>query len=209
MRLGLLADIHEATDALRAALALFHRHGVDKVVHLGDICRMHRQLDETCRILEDAGVEGVWGNHDLGLCRDVDDNLRKRFPADVLRYMGTLRPSLAVGDCYLSHVEPWLDANDILQLWYFGGLPDTAEKLAKCFAAAPQRVLFAGHVHRWFLGTPEGPCEWAGEGKIRLAPPRRYLMILHALVEGHCAVFDTDTAEFTPLRLAITPSSYP
>jgi hypothetical protein len=209
MRLGLLADIHEDVPALRAALGLFARRGVEKVLHLGDVCRMHHHLDETCRVLEDAGVEGVWGNHDLGLCRGVDDQVRGHFSPGVLRYMGTLGPALACGDCLCTHVEPWLDPHDIFQLWYFGGLPDTPEKLAKSFDAVPQRLLFCGHVHRWFLGTPEGPCEWAGEGPLRLAPPRRYLLILHALVEGHCATYDTDTFEFTPLRLAITPSSYP
>jgi hypothetical protein len=209
MRLGLLADIHEAVAPLRAALALFRRHGVEKVVHLGDVCRMHHHLDETCRVLEDAGVEGVWGNHDLGLCGSVEDGLRHRFSADVLRYMGTLRPALTYDDCHLTHVEPWLDAHDVFQLWYFGGLPDTPEKLAKSFAAVPQRLLFSGHVHRWFLGTPDGPCEWAGDGEIRLVPPRRYLLIVNALVEGHCAVYDTETFAFRPLRLAITPSSYP
>src|SRR5262245_44151516 len=146
MRLGLLADIHEAIAPLRAALALFHRHGVEKVLHLGDVCRMHHHLDETCRILEEAGVEVVWGNHDLGLCGNVEDGLRDRFAPVVLRYMGTLRPALTCAECHLTHVEPWLDANDIYQLWYFGGLPDTPEKLAKSFAAVPQRLLFSGHV---------------------------------------------------------------
>ena len=104
-----------------------------------------------------------------------------------------------------THVEPWLDANDILQLWYFEGLPDTPEKLAKSFAAVPQRVLFSGHAHRWFLATPEGPCEWAG-GPARLAPPGRYLVILHPVALGHCAVYDTATAELTPPRL---PTGHP
>ena len=56
MRLGLLADIHEAVAALRAALQLFRRNGVDKILHLGDVCRMHHYLPETCRILEEAGL---------------------------------------------------------------------------------------------------------------------------------------------------------
>src|SRR5262245_2337910 len=206
MRLGLLADIHEAVAALRAALQLFRRNGVDKILHLGDICRMHHDLPETCRILEEAGVEGVWGNHDLGLCREVDDRLRHRFEPGVLRYMSTLQPSLVHGDCLYTHVEPWLDPHDVFQLWYFGGLPDSPGKLAKCFDAVPQRVLFSGHVHRWFLGTDDGPCEWVGGQPIRLAPPKRYMLILHALVEGHCAIYDTETFEFTPLRVSLMSS---
>jgi tetratricopeptide (TPR) repeat protein len=44
--MGLLADIHEAVEPLREALALFRRRGVERVVHLGDICARHRRLDE-------------------------------------------------------------------------------------------------------------------------------------------------------------------
>lgn len=209
MLLGLLADIHEAIDPLREALDSFGKLGVEEVVHLGDVCRMHHRLDETCRILSDAGVEGVWGNHDLGLCRPIDEEVQARFAPGVLAYMGRLQPHLTREDCLFSHVEPWLDPNDIFQLWYFDGLPDTAEKLARCFAAVPQRVLFSGHNHRWFLGTEDGPCEWRGECPIRLAPPRRYLLILHAVVLGHCATYDTTTHLFTPIRLTSAEKTDP
>jgi predicted phosphodiesterase len=209
MLLGLLADIHEAVEPLREALARFRELGVEEVIHLGDVCRMHRRLDETCRVLAEAGVEGVWGNHDLGLCRAADEEVRRKFTPGVLDCMGRLQPHLVREDCLLSHVEPWLDANDIFQLWYFDGLPDTPQKLARCFDAVPQRVLFSGHNHRWFLATPEGPCEWQGECAIRLAPPVRYLLILHAVVLGHCATYDTATHLFTPIRLASAGTSGP
>ena len=76
--------------------------------------------------------------------------------------MATLQPTLVRDDCLFTHVEPWLDANDILQLWYFDGPPDTPDKLARCFAAVPQRVMFSGHVHAWFIGTPDGQVPWTG-----------------------------------------------
>ena len=37
MRIGLLADIHGSVEYLRAALALFRRERVDRVVVLGDL----------------------------------------------------------------------------------------------------------------------------------------------------------------------------
>jgi hypothetical protein len=203
MRLGLLADIHEAVEPLREALALFRQHGVDQVVHLGDICGMHRRLDETVALLQEAGAIGVWGNHDFGLCQRIDGETRQRFSPVVLRYMGSLQPTLSVEDILCSHIEPWLDANDLVQLWYFEGPPDTAVKLARSFDAVPERLLLSGHMHRWFLGTPQGPCEWDGTSRIRLAPPARYLLILHAVVLGHCAIYDSATFEFTPFRLTV------
>jgi hypothetical protein len=162
---------------------------------------MHRRLDDTVALLQGAAVAGVWGNHDFGLCRHIDDETRRRFSAGVIEYMGTLQPALVREDCRFTHVEPWLDANDLLQLWYFEGLPDTPDKLARSFAAVPQRVLFSGHLHDWFLATPQGPISWDGSAPVRLAPPRRYLVILHALVRGHCALYDTTTGDLVPLRV--------
>jgi predicted phosphodiesterase len=201
MRLGLIADIHEAVEPLAEALDHFAQQRVDAVVHLGDICRMHRRLDETVSLLQMGQVAGVWGNHDYGLCRDVNDDARRLFSPAVLDYMGTLQPTLTRADCLFTHVEPWLDANDLLQLWYFEGLPDTPAKLARCFAAVPQRVLFSGHVHAWFLAGEDGPIPWDGTSPARLKPPWRYLVVVNALVSGHCAVYDTDSGELVPVRL--------
>jgi predicted phosphodiesterase len=201
MRLGLIADIHEAVEPLLEAIEWFRSAGVDEIIHLGDVCRMHERLDETISILHKERIPGVWGNHDYGLCQAVSDEVRKRFSATILEYMGGMAPALVRDDCRFTHVEPWLDANDLAQLWYFEGLPDSPEKLARCFDAVPQRVLFSGHVHTWFLGDADGPIDWHGESPIRLAPPRRYVVTLHALVEGHCAIFDTSTGDLVPYRL--------
>jgi predicted phosphodiesterase len=202
MRLGLLADIHEAVDLLREALALFRRHGVDEVVSLGDFCEMHQHLDETVRLLRDAGAVGVWGNHDFGLCQPTGTALDGRFAAEVLAWTTSMQPHLVRDDCLFTHVEPWLDGNDLVQLWYFEGLPDTPEKLARSFDAVPQRVLFSGHVHRWFLASPRGPIDWDGRTPIHLRPPERYYLVVDALVHGRCAIYETTTGELTPLTLS-------
>jgi predicted phosphodiesterase len=202
MRLGLLADIHEAVEPLREALGLFERLGVDEVVHLGDVCRMHRRLDETVELLARANVPGVWGNHDYGLCQEPGEEMRSRFSPRILDYMRTLKPTLVREDCLFTHVEPWLDANDLLQLWYFDGPPETPDALARCFDAVGQRVLFSGHVHTWFLAGQAGRIPWDGKTAVRLAPPGRYVVILHALVEGYCSVYDTATGDLVPYTLS-------
>src|SRR5436190_941419 len=119
MRLGLLADIHEDVDLLREALELFRRRGVEEVVCLGDICGMHEHLEETIRLLQDGGVVGVWGDHDFGLCCPADDSVRARFAPELLAYTTSLQARLVLDDCLFTHVEPWLDGNDLMQLWYF------------------------------------------------------------------------------------------
>ena len=203
MLLGLLADIHEAVEPLREALGVFAAHGVEEVVVLGDICRMHRRLAETVALLHEARAVGVWGNHDFGLCRDIGDDIRQRFAPAILEYAQTLQPTLVREDCLFTHVEPWLDANDIAQLWYFDSPPRTPEGFARIFDAVPQRVLFSGHVHRWTLATRDGSVEWDAATRIRLAPPGRYFVIVGAVVAGHAAMYETTTGDLIPVRMTV------
>ena len=198
MRLGLLADIHEHTRELRKALDVLGQHGAERFVVLGDVFGTGKRIEQTVGLLREVGAVGVWGNHDLGLCFDPDDAVCERYSADVLRFMGSLQPHLEVEGCLFSHVEPWLDPHRIEDLWYFHGPPDSPEKLARSFGAVPHRVLFTGHLHRWLLGTPEGLTDWHGEWPVCLDGGRRYLVVVHAVWDGRCALFDTRTGELTP-----------
>lgn len=199
MKLGLLTDIHEDVKRLRTALNLFSQEGVDQVVVLGDLMLVGEQIDETCRLLHEAGAIGVWGNHDLGLCHDVDDVVRTKFPAAVLDFMSTLRPRLNVGECHFTHVEPWLDPEDPAEINYYEGPPDQPSKLARIFDSSSQRLLFAGHYHRWMLATPTKIDAWTGQQPRRLNGGR-YFIVIGALCLGHFATLDTDTAELIPFN---------
>jgi hypothetical protein len=198
MRLGILADIHEQTRQLRSAIAVLQEHGADRFVVLGDVFEMGKRIEETVDLLRQVEAVGVWGNHDVGLCFDPDDRVCERYGAAVLGFMGGLQPRLEIDGCLFTHVEPWLDPHKIEDLWYLGGPPDSPEKLARSFAAVPHRVLFVGHLHRWLLGTPGGPLPWRGEGPVRLDIRTRYLVVVHAVWDGKCALFDTETNELVP-----------
>jgi predicted phosphodiesterase len=198
MKLGLLADIHEHTRELGKAIDVLHEHGAESFVVLGDVFETGKRIERTVRMLQEVGAVGVWGNHDVGLCFDPEDHVCERYSAAVLDFMGRLQPHLEIDGCLFTHVEPWLDPHRVEDLWYFHGPPDSAEKLARSFAAVPHRVLFIGHLHRWLLGTPEGLVPWRGEGPVALAGPGRYLVVVHAIWDGRCALFDTQTGQLTP-----------
>jgi predicted phosphodiesterase len=200
MRIGILADIHEDLDHLRWAIDVLVEHGADRLVVLGDVFELGLRLRETVALLAEAGAIGVWGNHDFGLCRDnprPED--RQRYGERVLDFMGRLRPRLEVEGCLFTHLEPWLDPEKIEDLWYFDGPPETPEQVARIFAAAPNRVMFIGHYHRWLLVTPEGLRPWSGDEPIVLEVVNRYLVAAHAVCAGRCALFDTGTNELIPL----------
>src|SRR5215471_13893123 len=204
MRLGILADIHEHTRQLRQAIAVLQQHGAERFVVLGDVFETGKRIEQTVRLLQQVEAVGVWGNHDVGLCFDPSEQVCRRYSAAVLAFMGSLQPHLEIDGCLFTHVEPWLDPHLVEDLWYFHGPPDSPEKLARSFAAVPQRVLFIGHLHRWLLGTPSGVLPWHGDRPRCLDGADRYLVVVHAVCGGQCALYDTKTRDLTPCG---TPAS--
>lgn len=203
MRIGILADIHEHVDELRQCLAALRDAGADCLVTLGDICHDGQRLEETVELLDAAGVTGVWGNHDLGLSWQPEAGMRQQYSERVLRYMTGLQPRLELAGCHFSHVEAWLDPRLVEDLWYFEGPPDTPEKAGRSFAAVPHRLLLVGHFHRWLLATAQGVESWTGEAPVRLDPGQRYLVVVHAVCLGRCALLDTDAGELIPLVVQV------
>jgi hypothetical protein len=201
--IGIVADIHEAIEPLERALAEFRRCAVDQVVNLGDACEsapVGGRASKVIALLRDSRATGVWGNHDFGLCFEVHDRVRQNAAPEVLEYLTTMQPHLELEGCRFSHVEPWLDAYKLEDLWYFDGLPDTPAKANRSFAAVPERRLFTGHLHRWLVMSPEGQVAWDGLQPLTLNPETRYLIVVAPVVEGRCAIYDTAAAQLTPVR---------
>lgn len=199
MRIGILADIHENVMHLRWAIDVLRKQGADSLVVLGDVFELGHRLGETVDLLAEAGAVGVWGNHDFGLCRDNPrpEDLR-RYGERILAFMGCLQPRLEIDGSLFVHVEPWLNPEKIEDLWYFDGPPETTEQVARSFAAVPNRLIFVGHYHRWLLATLEGVQLWVGDRPIVLDTADRYLVAVHAVCAGKCALLDTDTHELIP-----------
>jgi hypothetical protein len=200
MKLGLITDIHERVALLRTALGRLRSEKVDQIVMIGDVFEMGQRIEETCRLLAESRVVGVWGNHDFGFCVGPADELRTQYPSVVIDYMKTLRPRLEIDGCLFTHVEPWLDPENLTDLWYFDGPPDEHGNLARIFNAAPNRFMFAGHFHRWLLASPERIILWKGDVPIRL-DDGRYFAVVGALSEGRFATFDTQTSELCPFNM--------
>ncbi len=199
MKLGLLTDIHEHVENLRTTLDCFRAEQVDQIVVIGDVFEMGNRINETCRLLSNASAIGVWGNHDYGLCVEPDAADCAKYGDDVIRFMTSLRPRLEIADFYFAHVEPWLNPEDVADLWYFDGPPDEHGKLDRIFDAVPNRLMFAGHFHKWLLATPTRIENWNGEAAIALSG-ERYFVVIGALCEGRFAILDTQTSLLTPFN---------
>lgn len=205
MRIGLLADIHEDVDALHESLAVLRRENVHQTVVLGDLFYGGQRIEETAALLIEAGAVGVWGNHDLGLCHEPNPQFLARYPGWVFDFLRTLGPQREVGGCRISHGLPHWDATDPA-VYYLADRPETPTGLANSFAASDCRVTFVGHFHRWLLATPEGILPWKGSESVFLSLQRRYLVVVAAVCEGWCAVYDTESGQLVPHRFRSSPS---
>jgi predicted phosphodiesterase len=201
MRLGILTDIHEDVTKLKLALQHCRQQGVEQIVLLGDVFENGRDLREAVTLLAEAKVVGVWGNHELGLCHKPDVTIQVRYAGPVLDFMKSLKPRLELDGCLFTHGLPGWDASDPA-VFYLGEGPETTEGLASSFGASDHAVMFTGHFHRWLAATPQGALAWDGGSPICLPSQQRYLVVIAAVCDGWCAVFDTISRELLPHRIA-------
>jgi predicted phosphodiesterase len=197
MRLGLLADIHGDVRNLLRAIAQLRQREVDRFVLLGDVIYDTRHADETVELLQSCGAVGVWGNHELGLCVEPEDEVRMLYSDKVMRFFSSLQPSLEFGDVLVSHTFPTEDAREVLS--YYVGQPEEDGFVANCFERLPHRIMISGHFHRWFAATPVARVEWNGEHTLQLSPNERYFIIIDAVMGGFAAVLDDDQNVLDPI----------
>ncbi len=202
MLLGLLADIHEKSNFLAAALRHFHHQSVDQVVVLGDIFDTGRRLDSVIRLLEEAGAVGVWGNHELGLCHEPEPEFLAKFPVATTQFFARLRPRWEVERYLATHALPTIDPTNPLDYYSSSIRPQEEAARAACFAKYSNRVLLMGHYHCWFAATPEQVLSWQGEGPLNLSASPSWIIVVHAVMHGWCAVLDTQREVLTPCKLS-------
>lgn len=203
MRIGIVTDIHDEVEYLASELDCLPDLGCDAVVSIGDSTNVHPpgRPWEVIRLLRDAGAMCVWGNHDFGLCRDVPEEISAAAPPDLLAYTATWQPRIELDGYHFSHVPPWLNPNELADLWYFDGPDDTTEKLARSLAVGKHPAYFTGHFHQWMAGTASGPLPWREHTPLAFAPGERYVIHVGPLFTGAFAVLDTDTRTLIPYQL--------
>ncbi|MCI0462341.1 MAG: metallophosphoesterase [Gemmataceae bacterium] len=201
MRIGILADIHEDVEALRLALERLRQGGAEQFVVLGDVFDTGKRVQQAVALLAEAGAVGVWGNHELGLCHEPEPGVRRRYAGPVLDYLATLRPRLELHGCLFTHGLPCWDATDPA-VYYLGARPEEPEAIAQAVAAGGEEITFVGHFHRWLAVMPGGCLPWAGATPLHLRRGERWLVVVAAVCDGWCALFDTESRVLEPKRLA-------
>jgi len=209
MRIGLVTDIHNDADSLARALTALNARGVDLMVSLGDTCDVFLPdggIVQVATMLQQQHALGVWGNHDFVLSRNVDSRYLSRYAGTpILDFMAGMLPTLVVGDCHFSHLEPLGDPHDVAHLWSLHDKPvDFVDMAAQSLAAVDHRLLFIGHYHRWWAGSSAGSLKWAGDRPLKIAPNERYFVVVDAVLGGWCVWLDTDLGVLLPLHIGTT-----
>ena len=62
---GIISDVHGNLEALAAVLAALDRHGVDRIIALGDLVGYNGESNECVEVIRERGIESIAGNHDL------------------------------------------------------------------------------------------------------------------------------------------------
>lgn len=168
MRYGVIADIHGNLPALRAALDVLERQGVDRYLCLGDLVGYGAFPNECVERIAELDAVCVAGNHDLIALGRLSDTrcielarrslrwTRERLRQDVIDYLGRLPLQARVGRVVLAH----------------GSLDDPQEYTTRLDQATSQLarladgqqdsgVLLLGHTHR----------AWAATHREAAAPP--------------------------------------
>lgn len=200
MRIGVLADIHGHLENLRSALACLQHAEVDRTIVLGDLIEGRAHAAQTVALLKDRNAVGVWGNHELGLCIEPPPAIRAAYTEPVVEYFSTLAAKFELGDLLFSHTLPSQDATDPAA-YYLGPHPPEEGAFDECFARFPHRIMFVGHFHRWFAATRNATMSWDGSEPIKFEPSQRYVVVVHAVLNGWFAIFDDSTNVLTPMAV--------
>ena len=205
MKLGLVTDIHNDICGLRDAVDALDQLGIDQLITLGDTCDAFippEGSDEVAQLLLDRNALGVWGNHDYIFPHQPSEYIRSSFGPPTFEFMKTTTPNLEMENCYFSHLESSIDQHDPVALWRLNEPEfDRLASANKAFQTVPSQFQFTGHYHCWYAATPEGPLDWNGQTALDMSDGRRYFVIIRAVVQGSCALFDTESMLLKPLTL--------
>jgi len=154
-RLGVIGDLHGEHERLERVLEWFAGQRVDAVICTGDVADGRGSVDISCRLLREAEVITVAGNHDRWLLADrvrhvPNAHRRENLAPETRAYLEALpRTALldtVAGPAMLCH---GVGENDLAKVW--PGTPrspiERNEALDELIAAQGLRFMINGHLH--------------------------------------------------------------
>jgi putative phosphoesterase len=154
-RIGLIGDVHTEDERLARALELFVSIDCDAVLCVGDVVDGQGDAARCCRLLSEARVATVRGNHDrwilAGSARDLPDATPlEALPREAVHFLASLPPTMelrtAAGGLLLCH---GLGGDDmaLLKPDDHGYAIQVNDRLQELVGAGRCRHVVCGHSH--------------------------------------------------------------
>lgn len=212
MRYGILSDVHGNLPALRAAVEVLSREGVDGWLCAGDVVGYGPQPNECLELLGELDAVTVLGNCDLMLLDRIPDDSAGRLARDTIRWTrGVLRedlrarlarlprtvtvPGVVMTHATLDSAERRLHEES-----------EAAEQLRELEREHPEaRFLVVGHTHRpWAYHQTEATVRVRAGAPVELGAAGRFLLNPGSVGQSRqpervprsrCLLLDVDRAE--------------
>jgi predicted phosphodiesterase len=219
-RYGVIADVHGNAEALAAALQALERHGVDRVIALGDLVGYNGESNECIELVRAHGIESVAGNHDLIALGRLDTGRCAMKPAFTLRRTRT--QLTRASRLFLAALPALRTYEDDRIALMHGTLDDPAEYLTSAAQGAENarllhdrapraRVCFFGHTHVPAVFDSDGiqVVARAAEGTVAVPAHDQLTFVNPGSVDAarrrekvaELAIYDAAAAEVTFLRV--------
>lgn len=198
-----MADSHGDLTAIREAIRILEDRDAEMLIHLGDIGdSIHYQnLQEILDLLAAHHVLSVKGNNDYLIALALADHTGHHQPGCPGIFLKQLPMKRVIGDLCFAHSHPY----DYHQAFYDPVNDGTTKKAEMLFRTMPQRILFCGHSHSPVLFrmmddqvVKESPK--TGK-KIHLDMQERYIMVIGALENGECALYDRSAGIYERIKI--------
>ncbi|MBI1258902.1 MAG: YfcE family phosphodiesterase [Chloroflexi bacterium] len=213
MKVGIIADIHGDSVALRKALALLEAQAVDQIICAGDMVNKGSDAAGVIALLQEHAIATVQGNHDFDACadgyilvyRNERDGIEIPYTHDLSTDMQTYLSSLPLAlrfewenqRLHMTHASTW-DQITVLRA-------DADQTLFQRVAAETSAdVIIVGHTHVPMI-IHVGDQLIVNPGCVYYGYPEfRSTCAILSLPERAFTVFDVDTGvEVEPERLSL------
>ena len=156
--IGLISDVHAASEPVKEALDIFANAGVDQILCAGDIAGYMDDLEPTIRLLIDNDCKTIMGNHDLLYLDHHEDEIDN----DCIDFLKQLPISyerkIEGKSLYMVHAQPPDSCHGGIKLLDKEGNVQS-EKIdlwAERLHSFQHDVLVVGHTHQVFAETIAG-----------------------------------------------------
>jgi predicted phosphodiesterase len=204
-RIGLLADSHGDYERTELAAGALLAAGAERLIHLGDFCDSLQESSwvAVMQVLQRHRILTVKGNNDFQVETVLKGRRLGRDQAEIeLRtYLKSLQTTMVSDGLCFAHSLPY----DSFRSFYEPVDDGTTVNAIKIFHRTPHHIMFCGHSHTPVL------FRWRKEKVTREEIPRdktfpmkdseRYIVVVGAVAEGDCALYDREKAYYQRIRL--------